>query len=332
MERLGTYSLHDRILGRPRHWWATLLAVLLVYLPSLAAAYALGLTDPFGDPRSRSVLASPTVIAYVLVLGPIMRPLESSVVRSLRPILRLGDDELERIVERASRVPWWQEIAAIGLGLAFGGLIIGLEPWPSNTWPAYVIMATGYAMLGLLAWTGFMSIAGTRVVGTLLRLPLRVDPLDRKPFEAIGRQSLAMALAFVGGITIALVLGGYGSAVLMEPRFWLLFLPLSVLPVVVFYLNMRPTHRLLSAARDQALDNVQKELRRAYPSLLERAQRGEAAERLPSEIAALASYEKALQDAATWPYNPATLRTLVVSVLIPTATLLARRVFEVYIR
>jgi hypothetical protein len=177
-----------------------------------------------------------------------------------------------------------------------------------------------------------MSIAGTRVVGTLLRLPLRVDPLDRKPFEAIGRQSLAMALAFVGGITIALVLGGYGSAVLMEPRFWLLFLPLSVLPVVVFYLNMRPTHRLLSAARDQALDNVQKELRRAYPSLLERAQRGEAAERLPSEIAALASYEKALQDAATWPYNPATLRTLVVSVLIPTATLLARRVFEVYIR
>jgi len=187
-------------------------------------------------------------------------------------------------------------------------------------------------MLGLLAWTAFGSISATRVTNAMLRLPMRVDPLDRKPFEPIGRWSLAIALAFVGGIFLGLVLGSYGTAALLNPRFWLLFLPLSLLPVVVFYLNMRPTHRVLSAARDRALGEVQRELRRAFPALVEHMQRGEPSGNLPFEVNALVAYEKELDQASTWPYNPVILRTLVVSVLIPSVTLLARRVFEVYIR
>jgi len=325
-------SIFDRTIARPRRVWATLVLALLVYLPTLAAAYALGFTDIYGEPRSRSLLAAPTVIAYVLLLGPVMAPLESAVVRSLRPILLVQGEELERIVQRAATVSPWHEMAAIAGGLFFGVLIIGRSPGPGEAWPMYAVMATGYAMLGLLGWAGFLSIAGTRVISTLLRLPMQVDPLDRKPFEAIGRQSLALALAFVGGITIGLVLGGYGSAALSNPRFWLLFLPLSLLPVLVFYLNMRPTHRVLSAARERALDQVQRQLRRSFPSLLERMQKGEPTGNLPWEVNALVAYEKELEDASTWPYNPAILRTLVVSVLVPTVTLFARRVFEVYIR
>jgi len=326
------HSLFDRTIARPRPLWATLLLVLLVYLPTLAAAYALGLTDLYDDPRSRSLLAAPTVIAYVLLLGPILGPLESAVVRSLRPVLLADDEELERVVQRAAAVSPWHEMAAIAGGLFFGVLIIGGSPDPGATWPIFVVTATGYVMLGLLGWAGFLSIASTRVVASLLRLPMQIDPLDRQPFEAIGRQSLAMALAFVGGITIGLLLGGYGSAALLNPRFWLLFLPLSLLPVLVFYLNLRPTHRVLSGARERALGQVQQQLRRSFPSLLERMQKSEPTGNLPWEVNALVTYEKELQDASTWPYNPTILRTLFVSVLVPTVTLLARRIFEVYIR
>jgi hypothetical protein len=101
---------------------------------------------------------------------------------------------------------------------------------------------------------------------------------------------------------------------------------------VAFYLNMRPTHRVLSAARERALAQVQHQLRRSFPSLLERMQKEEPSGNLPWEVNALVAYGKELQDASTWPYNPAILRTLVVSVLVPTVTLLARRLFEVYIR
>jgi hypothetical protein len=95
---------------------------------------------------------------------------------------------------------------------------------------------------------------------------------------------------------------------------------------------MRPTHRVLSQARNLALAGVREQLRRAFPSLVERMQRGEPTGSLPLELNALVAYEKELEQASTWPYNPSILRTLVVSVLIPTVTLLARRVFEVYIR
>jgi hypothetical protein len=272
------------------------------------------------------------VIAYILVLGPIMTPLESTVVRSLRPIVLLDDAELDRTVQRAETISLWQELAAIAGGLAFGAVIIGFPPEADRTWPVLVVAATGYAMLGLLGWTAFGSISATRVVGTLLRLPMQVDPLDRKPFEPIGRWSLAIALAFVGGILIGLILGSYGTAALLNPRFWLLFLPLSLLPVVVFYFNMRPTHRVLSAARDSALAEVQQQLRRSFPSLLKHMQKGEPTGNLPWEVNALVAYEKELQDASTWPYNPTILRTLVVSILVPTVTLLVRRVVEVYIQ
>jgi len=332
MRPVRFHSLFDRTVARRRPLWATLALVLLVYFPTLAAIAALGLADLAGDPGNRSLLAAPTVVAYVLLLGPILGPLEAAVIRSLRPILLVEDKELASIVERASTVSLWHEIAAITCGLVFGALIIGGPPGPGEAWPSYVFMATGYVMLGLLGWAAFLSIAATRVVSTLLRLPMQVDPLDRGPFEAIGRQSLALALAFVGGITIGLVMGSYGSAALLNPRFWLLFLPLSLLPVLVFYLNMRPTHRILSAARDRALTGVQQQLRRAFPSLLERMQKGEPTGNLPWEVNALVAYEKELQEVSTWPYNPATLRTLAASVLFPVATLLARRVFEVYIQ
>jgi hypothetical protein len=325
------HSLFDRFVARRRTPWANLVLILIVYLPTLAAAYTLGLSHLAGEPQARSLLAAPTVIAYVLLLGPIMAPLESAVVRSLHPILLIEDDELARLLGRAETIALWKELAAIGVGLVFGVFIIGAPP-RGEAWQWSVVAATGYAMLGLLGWAGYISIAGTRVVTALLRLPMRVDPLDRRPFEAIGRQSLAMALAFVGGILIGLFLGNYGSAALLNPRFWLLFLPLSLLPALLFYLNMRPTHRILGTARDLALAEVQQELRRSFPTLLGRMQRGEPTGNLPWEVNALVAYQKELDQASTWPYNPAILRTLVVSILVPTVTLLARRVFEVYIR
>jgi hypothetical protein len=54
---------------------------------------------------------------------------------------------------------------------------------------------------------------------------------------------------------------------------------------------------------------------------------------LAHELSSLAIYERHLQAAPTWPYHTGQLRTLVITVLIPIATLVARllmsRVFEI---
>ena len=95
---------------------------------------------------------------------------------------------------------------------------------------------------------------------------------------------------------------------------------------------MVPTQRVLSRAKKRELATVQSELHAAFRLLLQRRQAGEPAGSLSEDVNALAAYEQHLNEASSWPYNPAIMRTLIFGVLVPIATMLARRVFEVTIR
>jgi hypothetical protein len=329
-------TLFNRTIARRRSAAATLALVAVVILPTVLAASNLGLAALLADRHDRAVFAAPVVIAYILVVAPIMSGMEAAVVRSLRPIIQVDEGEFQRVVRTARMVPLHNEGLAIAAGALFSLFFIG---FPTTAWPwtAFVWSAMTLAMFALLAWTGYLAITSTRTINELLRLPLEVDPLDPHPFEAIGRQSLALALVFVGGTTLGTLLSGVNATTFLDPAFLRSPFPaflvlISLVPVLVFYLNMRPTHRVLASARDRALGEVRQELHRSFPTLLRRMVRGEPTGHLPSEVNALVAYKKELDQASTWPYNPVILRTLVVSVLIPTITLLARRVLEVYIR
>jgi hypothetical protein len=322
--------LFDRTIARRRSPGATAALVALIFLPAALAAASLGLVEIIRFRSSRAVFSSPTVIAYIVLVAPIMAGMEARVVRSLRPMAMVEGAELDRVIRDARSIPLRQELLAILVGALAGLAFVG-NPGGAS-WTSYVWALMSVLMFTLLAWTAFVSITSTRTVSAMLRLPLRVDPLDPSPFESIGRLSLALALVFVGGILLGLVLSNYGQADLLDPRFWLLFLPISLVPVLIFFLNMRPTHAVMVTARDRTLSDVRRQLGRSFPALLERMQRGEATGDLPREVNALVAYEKELQAVNTWPYNPPILRTLAVSVLIPTVTLLVRRIVEVYIQ
>lgn len=321
-------SLYDRTIARRRPWWATVALILLTYLPTLLATYQTGLTDFSANPVHRSILTAPTVIVYVLLIAPILSRMSAGVVRALWPTLSGDPTAMAESVARASRVPPSHEALAIAAGLAVGILIIGGGSLPGLGLLPLVIVVTNYVMMGLLGWTGYYSIAGTRVVSAMLRQPLRVDPLDIKPFEPIGRQSLAFALAFVGGNTIGLLMSNFEPGALLDFRFWLLYLPLLLIPILVFFLNMRLTHRLLADAKERDLAEVRQQLHHSYRELLHREQDGRSAGDLPAVMAALGTFEKALTDARTWPYNTATIRTLTFSVFIPLGTVLIRPLLE----
>jgi hypothetical protein len=301
-------------------------------LPSLAVAVNRGLANVFASPHGRSLFTAPAVIAYVVLIAPVLGRVQPYVIRSLRPVILLDEQELARVIQRSAAIPPLSEAVAIGIGLLFGVFILGGVPGPGLHWTIYIEIFTDFAMCGLLGWLGLISIASTRVVRRLLRLPLAIDPLDITPFEAIGRHSLAIALAFIGGNCLALLVGNYGNAALANPRFWLLFGPLFLFPAAVFFLNMIPTQRVLSRAKKQDLAAVRGELHAAFRLLLVRRRAGEPAGGLSQEVNALAAYEQRLKEASAWPYNPAILRALVLSVLVQFVAVLARRVIEVFIR
>ena len=121
---------------------------------------------------------------------------------------------------------------------------------------------------------------------------------------------------------------GLDFASFAQPAFWFVYIPLALVPFVLFFLNMAPTHRVLANAKAKELESVQNQLQYACRELLFQIENGQETDSTPNQINALAVYEKQLKETRTWPYNTAMLRTLFFSVLIPLGTLVGSVIVE----
>jgi hypothetical protein len=283
-----------------------------------------------GTPFSawRGLLIPPIVIIYVLSVSPGMERMGKGVLRSFREIVQLDNESLQNVINQAGSIPVRKELLAIVIGGGLGFVsALGSSPL-ERSWVSIYWIISNILMYALLVWTILMTIASTRLTNALLRQPLEIDPFDISPFEPIGRQSLLNALVFVGGISLSLIFVAWDLTILMEPGFWLVYIPLGLIPVVVFFINMFPTHRVLADAKGNELSIVRKHFQQACRQLIECKETGLSIGNLPTEINALAVYLEQIQTARTWPYNTGMLRTLFFSVLIPVGTLIGRIIIE----
>lgn len=325
-------SLWDRIMGRRRRPWIIFGIGLLLILAPLVAAYLDGLVDDLlSQGHWRLMLSPAAVIVYILAVAPVVERAEANVIHAFRPLILLDDDRFDRLVVEATR------LNPIGEGIAFSvGGVFGLwlgQSWLSDAnafWLKLVLIPSAGLMFGLLAWTIYAAVSGTRLNAELHSQPLRIDIFDTKPFWPVGRQSLIIALVFVGGIVLGMLFS-LGEESFLDWRNWLLYALLGLVPVLVFFLNMRPTHRVLADEKKRELAAVQKQILRACRALMAHSEAEESAGTLGAEINALVAYEKRIQATSTWPYDTAMLRTLFFSVIFPVAAAVARIIGEVLI-
>ena len=330
---LPSSSLFDSWIARPkRPWIGVTVAVCLLAAPFLVAWVEGEMPWLIEAGRWRSILVAPVVITYVLAVTPRLAALEARVLDSLRPLLIDELGGLNRLAREAGRMSVGKEVAAFSLGAALAVATSAEGLWNEFTWLEMVLVLEQALMYGLMGVVVYGSLASTRVTSTLLGLDLKIDPLDVSPFVAIGRQSLWMALIFVGGITLSLLFLGMQPEYLLLWEFWVIYAPLIVVPLVVFFLNMAPTHRRLQAARDTELKRVEALIRQECTAMVRQVEAGEEPSGAEHRITALTAYELRLQQARTWPYNTAMLRTVFVSVLIPGGTMVGRVVAELVSR
>jgi hypothetical protein len=322
-------SLFDKVISRNRPTGVNItLGVLLLSSPFLAAMGDRGLGYTITLDSWRGLMIPPVVILYIFLVAPWMDRMGKRVLDSFRDIVCIDDEEFQNLINEAWSIPTYKELLAISIGGVIGFLSAQRSDAPTDSWIGFYWILSNILMYALLAWTIYVSIVSTRLTSSLLRKPLQIDPFDISPFEPIGRQSLLNALVFVGGISLSLVFVAWDLSSLMEPGFWLIYIPLGLVPVVVFFLNMLPTHRVLANAKESELTNVQEHFHQACRELIKLRESEKETGNLSIEINALAAYQAQLQMARTWPYNTAMLRTLFFSVLIPVGTLVGRIIVE----
>jgi len=265
------------------------------------------------------------MILYIVVVAPPAERALARVYRALRPVVLVADDAYAELLAAAMAIRPRSELLAFGVGASLGLLRVSPTVEGMPTWLDVYLLGTTAILFGLLAWVIYVTVARTQVTAAILRAPLVVNPHDIGPFMAIGWQALLLALVFVGGITLSLLFSALEPGVFGQLGFWLIYLPIALAPVAVFFLAMRPTHRVLAAAKARELGVVRAALRAAEQQLLARLDAGGDPGELSALVSALAALEQRLLVARTWPYNTAMLRTLFVSVLAPGALLLARK-------
>ena len=322
--------LINRFIATFRRPW---LRVVLGLMLALIALSIVSLSDLTGNDmpfeKWRSLLISPAVIAYVLLIAPALARTDDQVIVALRPLICVSDAEFDRLTDKATYTRPAYELAACAVGLGFG-IAMALPALVGFTavWAGVFWLVTISMMYALLAWLVYAAIAGARMTSALYRQPMQVSVLNTAPFEVVGRQSLLLALAFIGGITLSLVIGGVQQSSLQGIGFWLSYAPIIAAPVIIFFLNMLATHRVLARAKSQALSDVRRQLEDAGRDLVQQLDEKRDPGASAAVVGTLVAYEKRLTEARTWPYNTAMIRTLFLSVLVPIATILLQTIIK----
>jgi hypothetical protein len=326
-------SLFERWIARPRRPWLWLgISLAIVAALPIAAVLDGVLADFFTGGLWRSGLPAAVIVYILAVAGP-LSAMESRAISSLRPVLLLSDEEFDRLLRGAVVIRPAYEALAVGAGLAVGLLAAEDRPLGSpRSWLGWASQVFVPLMYGLLAWVIYGSFAETRLMGILLRQPLRVDPLYTTPFEPIGRRSLVLALVFVGGCTLSLVFVGSQPGGLRNPAVWVIYGILALVTAAIFFLNMRPTHQVLAAARKAELRVVQAQVASTCRALSQSLRQSQPTGSLSADLNALVIYEERLKGGRTWPYNTAMLRALVLSGLAPLLPVVGRFIVETLLK
>ena len=118
MSRLDP-SLIERLIARTKlspSIFILLNAVVLLLLP-IVIVWVEGYWDELFSQRYwRAIFVQPVIIVYILILERVFKRMEVSVIRGLREVVRLSDEEFDQLVERTPTVNLKNELLAIRLG------------------------------------------------------------------------------------------------------------------------------------------------------------------------------------------------------------------------
>lgn len=301
-------------------------AILL--LAPIAIAYFSGfIQEFFNEGIWRELLLAPVIVIYIIALWRPMQVSQMRAVRALQKVILLDDESFKKLVRDSSHIDDRAELLAFVLGAIIGFWLYA--PWRTTfEYPLVkVYMALSRElMFGCLGWIIFVSLASTKLQTILHQQPMKIDIFNIDPFEPIGRHSLLLALIFLGGTVISLIFRPLAEGI--DIAFVVIYAALIVVIVLIFFLSMRHTHRVLADAKTAELDEVERKIASSFRSL--RVSHLKMTEEIPEtfDINLWLKYEERLKKTRTWPYNTAMLRTLFLSALVPAIISLAQRLLS----
>jgi hypothetical protein len=274
-------------------------------------------------------LEEPAVILYTVLAYRFLERLGQDAIEAFRPLLAQERVDFDQLLARVSPLDRRREWLAVGIGVV-AGLSLN-RPWnwgPSYWWKLWGVLVT-VLVFGLIGGIVYHSLAESRLVSVLHLQPLHIDIFDPMPLEPVARFSLGITLTYLGGVTMS-VLFNPDPQELLRIESIVIYGSVILVAVLVFFLGMVSTHRVMAEAKERELAIVRRNLSAAYGEWKERHANGQTRdmEALSHAITAGLAYERRIEEAPEWPYTTATLRNLAVSILLPVLAWIAQVIVE----
>lgn len=272
----------------------------------------------------------PAIVVYVLLNYYLLKRSHRRALQALRTLMALDDEGFDHLLAETSILSRRREWLALGIGAAFGLLL--QRPWnvPDPLfWRRLFLFLSTALVYGLLGWIVYVSLASSRQFAELHRQPLHIDVFDPTSLEPIARWSLGISLVFIGGITLS-VLFNPTTEEFFSTEGIIIYGTLILVSILLFFLTMASTHRVMVEAKEQKLKLVRRNLSATFEQLQQRATEGQLQdiEALSDSITAWLAYEKRFAEAPEWPYTTDTVRNLLMSTLLPVAAWGAQIIVE----
>jgi hypothetical protein len=193
--------------------------------------------------------------------------------------------------------------------------------WTSGfSWLTVYFAITLAIVYGLMGWLIYDTLVGIVRISRLSRRDLKLDILDTEMMAPVASWSLGISLVFVGAILLSII-GNVSQSgeILLNANTIIGYVIMICITLLIFFLSMWTAHRALSEAKKSKLIPAQKHLAEISRELEVRVVKGqrEGMIELSSTFTAWTAYEKRVKETPTWPFNAATVRRLIASILTP---------------
>ncbi len=300
--------------------WLRVLLVMMVLGVPFALAYLEGVPSITSTQEWRGAVFPIVGIVYMLAVTPWIWHAERKVVDGLRPLVR---ENLEPYNTLSSRV-WWRsstgDWVTFAIGFIGGTWLVDFQEW---YWVDRYLLFVYLVLYGCATWLIYAATSSARLTALLHRHFRHEDPFDVSCFEPVGRQGLILSLIFIGAITISLPFADIRNFLVYWQN-WVIYSILLAATVLLFFLVMWPTHRMLLRVKKQQLARVERLVGQSSAHFQTLTTDQADTHAAATDLQAWLALEQRLKQTRTWPYDTEVLRTLFLSVLTPLFVALAR--------
>jgi len=306
--------LENYVLNPKVKIWILVLGTFVLVFGLLTIFSAIG-TDwsQFQRTNLRLNFLIPVLVSYVFIIQPFIFKLRNKAIKAFNEISHIPDRDFANIITHAPSFNRTKESLAVGIGIIFGFVI--LPPWEMGNISLNIYTTIITALFfGIIGWFIYSALAGTALFTGLQRKPMQMNLFDDSALHPVTNWSMGVSLSLIGFITLASFL--IPPADLSGKETIITFGVITLVAILVFFLNLYVTHRVIRKAKKQELKMLRLNLDKKYTSL-KKGLNSKIRKIDNNTIQSLYTYERRIKEVPEWPYSIDVIRNLIISVLLP---------------